>query len=79
MSIKERKKQRRDLGRYEDRAERQFRAVRPNFYKQMRRREQLFRHLLAGGRKTRQRAARYCHIKGLRYQDAEDIALTLWI
>ena len=79
MSIKERKKQRRDLGRYEDRAERQFRAVRPNFYKQIRRREQLFRHLLAGGRKARQRAASYCRIKGLRYHDAEDIALALWI
>ncbi len=79
MSIKERKKQRRDLGRYEDRAERQFRAVRPNFYKQIRRREQLFRHLLAGGRKALQREASYCRIKGLRYHDAEDIALTLWI
>ncbi len=79
MSLKERKKQRRDLGRYEDRAQRQSMAVRPNFYKQIRRREQLFRHLLAGGRKARQRAARYCRIKGLRYQDAEEIALTLWI
>ncbi len=54
-------------------------AVRPNFYKQIRRREQLFRHLLAGGQKARQREARYCHIKGLRYQDAEEIALSLWI
>ena len=54
-------------------------AVRPNFYKQIRRREQLFQHLFAGGRKARQRAARYCRIKGLRYQDAEEIALSLWI
>ena len=54
-------------------------AARPNFYKQIRRREQLFQHLLAGGRKARQRAASYCRIKGLRYHDAEEIALTLWI
>ncbi|MCD6394678.1 MAG: hypothetical protein J7M40_14390 [Planctomycetes bacterium] len=79
MSIKERKKQRRDMGRYEDRSERQSMAARPNFYKQIRRREQLFQHLLAGGRKARQRAASYCRIKGLRYHDAEEIALTLWI
>jgi len=79
MSIKERRKQRRDMGRYEDRAERQSMAVRPNFYKQIRRREQLFHHLLSGGRKARQREASYCHIKGLRYQDAEEIALSLWI
>ncbi len=79
MSIKERKKQRRDMGRYDDKAQMQSMAVRPNLYKQIRRREQLFHHLLSGGRKARQRAARYCRIKGLRYQDAEEIALTLWI
>ena len=79
MSIKERKKQRRDMGRYENRAQMQSMAVRPNFYKQIRRREQLFQHLLSGGRKAGQRAASYCRIKGLRRQDAEEIALTLWI
>ena len=79
MSIKERKKQRRDMGRYENRAQMQSMAARPNFYKQIRRREQLFQHLLSGGRKARERAASYCHIKGLRHQDAEEMALTLWI
>ncbi len=79
MSIKERKKQRRDMGRYQDRAQRQSMAIRPNYYKQIRQRERLFHYLFSRGPKAYRQEACYCHIKGLRYQDAEEISLILWI
>ena len=79
MSIKQRRKQRRDMGRYEDRNERYRMSVKPNLYKQIDRRERLFHHLDSSGKKAHIYADRLFHIRGMRYQDAEAIALTMWV
>lgn len=79
MSIKERRKQRRDLGRYDGREYRHWTALRPSFYKKMELKEDVFHHLQSRGKKAAKEAGRFCHIKGIRYEDAGDIALTRWI
>ena len=77
MSNKERNKQRRFSGPFQTPAERHWRAVAPVFYKEIRTREQLFHRLFSQGPKAQRLADRCCRIKGLKYEDAEDIALTL--
>ena len=41
--------------------------------------EDVFHHLQSRGKKAAKEAGRFCHIKGIRYEDAGDIALTRWI
>lgn len=79
MSIKERRKQRGDLGRYDGREEVYWMAHRPSLYKKIGQREQFFHHLHSSGKKAERQIGRFCHIKGIRFEDAGDIALTRWI
>ena len=79
MSIKERRKQRKDLGRYDDREQRHWMSLRPSLYKNMDLREQVFHHLHSIGKKAESQADRFYHIKGIRYEDAGEIALTRWL
>ncbi|MBE0535221.1 MAG: hypothetical protein IH624_06080 [Phycisphaerae bacterium] len=78
MSGKERNKLRRYVGPFETRAERHWKAVTPFFYKKLEQRERLFHRLFSQGPKAQEVMDRCRRIKGLQYDDAEDIAITLW-
>jgi hypothetical protein len=67
------------MGRYEDQDDRYRMAVKPNLYKQINKRERLFHHLQSSGKKAGPYADRLFHMKGMRYQDAQAIALTMWV
>ncbi len=78
MSNKERNKVRRYVGPFDTRTERHWRAVTPFLYKKLQTREQLFHRLFSQGPHTQQVMNRCRRIKGIDYDDAEDIALALW-
>jgi len=77
MSNKERNKRRQYTGPFQTQAQRYWTAVTPLFYKKIHTRERLFHGLFSQGAKAQRVADRCCHIKGLQYEDAEDIAITL--
>jgi hypothetical protein len=77
MSNKERNKRRRYAEPFQTQAERRWRAVTPFFYKKLQTRERLFHGLFSQGAKAQRLADRCCHIKGVQYEDAEEIAITL--
>jgi hypothetical protein len=78
MSNKERNKLRRFVGPFQTESERHWRALTPLLYKKMQTRERLFHRLFSQGPRVQELMDRCRRIKGLQYNDAEDIALALW-
>jgi len=78
MSIKERRKTRKDYGIYLDPSEMAIRQKRPNLYKLPDEREKMDRHLF----KLTQKSDKYrkeIRIKGIDRRIAKEIALTSWL
>jgi hypothetical protein len=79
MSTKERRKTRRYVGPFQTDTERYWRAVTPFLYKRPQTRERLFHRLFSQGERAQVLMDRCRRIKGLEYQDAEEIGLALWV
>ena len=78
MSIKEKRKTRKDYSIYSDRSEMAVRKSRPNLYKMPDEREKLDRHLFSLSKKS-DKYLKEIRIKGLDRRISEEIALTSWL
>jgi len=78
MSIKEKRKTRRDYGIYADRSDMAIRSLRPNLYKLPAEREKLDKHMFSLSKKSG-KYAKEIRIKGLDNRISEEIALTSWL
>lgn len=78
MSIKEKRKRRKDYGIYHDEHEIEEMKFRPNLYKQHTRREKLYRHLYRLGSKD-DNYIRELDIKGMDRRLTEEMALSSWL
>ena len=78
MSIKEKRKTRRDYSIYSDSSEMLVRRFRPNLYKLPTEREKLDKHLFSLSKKS-DNYLKETRIKGLDKRVSEEIALTSWL
>lgn len=78
MSIKEKRKNRKDYSIYLDREEMAIRSKRPNLYKLPEERERLERRLFNLSEKS-DKYRKEIQIKGVDKRIAEEIALTSWL
>lgn len=78
MSIKEKRKTRKDYRVYSDRSDMDMRKFRPNLYKMPAEREKLDRYLFILGKKS-DNYRKEMRIKGLKKRISEEIALTSWL
>jgi hypothetical protein len=78
MSIKEKRKTRRDLSIYSDLSQKDIRSLRPNLYKMPAERERLDKHLFSLS-KASDNYRKEIRIKGIDVRDSKEIALTSWL
>ncbi|MBW8017202.1 MAG: hypothetical protein FVQ82_13545 [Planctomycetes bacterium] len=78
MSIKEKRKKRKDYSIYSDRSDMALRKSRPNLYKMPAEREKLDRYLFSLSKKS-DNYRKEMRIKGLKKRISEEIALTSWL
>jgi hypothetical protein len=78
MSIKEKRKTRKDYSVYSDRSDMDMRKFRPNLYKMPAEREKLDRHLFDLSKESGN-YQKEMRIKGLKKRISEEIALTSWL
>ncbi len=78
MSIKEKRKTRKDYSIYSDYSEKNMRSTRPNLYKKPNERERLNRHLFWLGESS-DNYRKEIRIKGIDNRFSKEIALTSWL
>ena len=78
MSIKEKRKSRKDYEIYYDQDDMDMKRRRPNLYKRPAQREKLYRHLFELSTKS-DKYRKELRIKGLDRRFSEEIALTSWL
>ena len=78
MSIKEKRKTRKDYGIYSDSSEMSLRRSRPNLYKMPAEREKLDRHIFNLSKKSG-KYLKQMRVKGLSRRISEEIAMASWL